>query len=187
MYFFNYVHILEHPYPFLYLHKKLWFFLTFDEHFTCFRSEVKIIIDFFVNFLIMINHFLSIIEFSTCDGFILDLRKSICWEEFEDSQEVIRIRKSKDRQHNDQKKNDKRTNNDLQNITHKIKDRVARTPLKTWGELRCSRRVSSSCSTGGIRCVTLYKHGDKSWMRKGLGSVTTSGTYLWSWDCVYIQ
>ena len=121
MYFFNYVHILEHPYPFLYLQKKLWFFLTFDEHFTCLRSEVKIIIDFFVNFLIMINRFLSIIEFSTFHGFILDLRKSICWEEFEDSQEVIRIRKSKDRQHNDQKKNDKRTNNDLQNIHIKLK------------------------------------------------------------------
>jgi hypothetical protein len=35
---------------------------------------------------------------------------------------VIRIRKSKkDRQHNDQKKKDKRTNNDLQNIHIKLK------------------------------------------------------------------
>jgi hypothetical protein len=34
------------------------------------------------------------------------------------------------------KKNNKRT-----------KDRVTRTPLKTRGELRCSGRVSSSCST----------------------------------------
>jgi hypothetical protein len=31
--------------------------------------------------------------------------------------------------------------------THKTKDPVTRTPLKTGGELRCSRRVSSSCST----------------------------------------
>ena len=31
--------------------------------------------------------------------------------------------------------------------TYKTKDRVTRTPLKTRGELRCSRRVSSSCST----------------------------------------
>ena len=31
--------------------------------------------------------------------------------------------------------------------THKTKDRVTRTPLKTEGELRCSGRVSSSCST----------------------------------------
>ena len=36
-----------------------------------------------------------------------------------------------DRQHNDQPKNVKGTNNDLQNTTHKTKDRVIRTPLKT--------------------------------------------------------
>ena len=30
---------------------------------------------------------------------------------------------------------------------HKTKDRVTRTPLQTEGELRCSGRVSSSCST----------------------------------------
>ena len=30
---------------------------------------------------------------------------------------------------------------------YKTKDRVTRTPLKTGGELRCSGRVSSSCST----------------------------------------
>ena len=33
----------------------------------------------------------------------------------------IRIRKSKDRQHNGQKKKDKKTNNDLQNIHIKLK------------------------------------------------------------------
>jgi hypothetical protein len=38
-------------------------------------------------------------------------------EKFEDTKEVIRIRKSKkDRQRYGQKKKDKRTNNDLQNI-----------------------------------------------------------------------
>ena len=42
--------------------------------------------------------------------------------EFEDTTGVIRIRKSKNRQHNGQKKKDKRTNNDLQNITHKTND-----------------------------------------------------------------
>ena len=31
--------------------------------------------------------------------------------------------------------------------THKAKDRVTRTPLKPDGKLRCSGRVSSSCST----------------------------------------
>ena len=45
--------------------------------------------------------------------------------DFEDTKEVIRIRISKkNRQHNGWKKKDKRTNNDLQNITHKTKDRV---------------------------------------------------------------
>ena len=47
-------------------------------------------------------------------------------------QRLIRFGKSKkDRQNNLQKKKAKRTNNDLQNITHKTKDRVTRTPLKT--------------------------------------------------------
>jgi len=50
-------------------------------------------------------------------------------EEFDDIKWLFIIRKSnKDRQHNGQKKKDKRTNNDLQNITHKTKDRVTRTP-----------------------------------------------------------
>ena len=33
--------------------------------------------------------------------------------------------------------------------------RVTRTPLKTGGELRCSRRVNSSCSTSGTHRVNL--------------------------------
>ena len=41
--------------------------------------------------------------------------------ENEDTKEVIRICKSKDRQHNSQKKKYKRTNNDLQNIHIKQK------------------------------------------------------------------
>ena len=44
--------------------------------------------------------------------------------EFEDTKVVIRIRKSKNRQHKGQKKKDKGANNDVQNITHKSKDRV---------------------------------------------------------------
>jgi hypothetical protein len=35
--------------------------------------------------------------------------------------------------------------------TYKAKDRVTRTTLKTWGELRCSGRVSSPCSTSDTR------------------------------------
>jgi len=37
--------------------------------------------------------------------------------------------------------------------THKTKDRVTRTPLKTGDELRCSGRLSSSCSTSDTRRV----------------------------------
>jgi hypothetical protein len=60
------------------------------------------------------------------------MSSSSIWEEFEDTKGVIRIRKSKkNRQHNDQMKKYKRTNNDLQNITHKTKVRVTRTSLIT--------------------------------------------------------
>ena len=40
--------------------------------------------------------------------------------------------------------------------THNTKDRVTRTPLKSGGELRCSRKVSSSCATSGTRRVNLF-------------------------------
>ena len=39
--------------------------------------------------------------------------------------------------------------------THKTKDRVTQSPLKTGGELMWSGRVSSSCSTSGISRVNL--------------------------------
>jgi len=39
--------------------------------------------------------------------------------------------------------------------THKTKDRVTQTPLKNGGELGCSRKISSSCSTSGNRRVNL--------------------------------
>ena len=77
-------------------------------------------------------------------------------EDFEDTKEVIRIRISKTNgQHNGQKKKDKRTNNDLQNIHIKTKDQVTRTPLKSRDELGCSGNVSSFCSTSGTRRVNL--------------------------------
>jgi hypothetical protein len=53
------------------------------------------------------------------------------YEEFKDTKGVIRIRKSmKDRQHNGQMKNDKQRST---KHTHKTKDQVTRTPLKTGG------------------------------------------------------
>jgi hypothetical protein len=66
---------------------------------------------------------------------------------------VIGIRKSKkERQHKSQKK---KTNNNPQNTTQKTKDRAIRTTLKTGGELRCSGRVDSSCSTSDTHRVTV--------------------------------
>jgi hypothetical protein len=45
----------------------------------------------------------------------------------------------------------KRTDNDLQNITQKTKGRTKRTPLQTENELRSYGKVSSSCFTCGTR------------------------------------
>ena len=39
-----------------------------------------------------------------------------------------------------------RANNDLQNSTQKSKGRATQTSLKSGGEVRCSERVSNSCS-----------------------------------------
>ena len=66
-----------------------------------------------------------------------DIKTSIrtCgYEEFEDTKWVIKIRKSKDRQHNGQAKNDKRTNNHLQNTTQKTKDKATLIPLTIGGD-----------------------------------------------------
>jgi hypothetical protein len=49
------------------------------------------------------------------------VQSNISLIEFEDTKGAIRIRISKNRQHNDQKKKYKRTNNDLQNIHIKLK------------------------------------------------------------------
>ena len=54
-------------------------------------------------------------------------------------------------------KMDKRTNNDLQNITHKNKDGATRTTLNTGDELMCSGRVSSSSSTCGLVVLLLLQ------------------------------
>ena len=56
---------------------------------------------------------------------------SITQEEFEGTKEVIKICNLKDRQFNGQKKNDKRTNHNLQRTTKKTKDQATRTQLKT--------------------------------------------------------
>jgi hypothetical protein len=65
--------------------------------------------------------------------------------------------------------------------TYKTKDRVTRTPVKTGGELRCSGRESSSCSTSGTRRVNLVINPviSHEW-GKDREVFTTSGTYPWS-------
>jgi hypothetical protein len=65
--------------------------------------------------------------------------------------------------------------------THKTKDRVTRTQLKTGNELGCSGRVGSSCSTSGTRCVNLVTNPliSHEW-GKDREVFTTSGTYPWS-------
>ena len=73
-------------------------------------------------------------------------------EKAEETKRVIRSRKSKDRQYNGQKKKD---NNYLQSTTHKTKEQASRSPLKTGGELRCSRRVISSRFSRDNRRATL--------------------------------
>ena len=76
----------------------------------------------------------------------------------------------KDRQYNDRKKNDKKRSNDLQSTTQKAGD-----------ELRCSRRLSSSCSSRRTRRVTPVANPMISHEKGTDGIViTTNGTYPWS-------
>ena len=108
---------------------------------------------------------------------LLDI--SVSQEEFEDTNGVIRIRISKkNRQHNGQSKKYKQRST---KHTYKTKDQVTRTTLKTGGELRCSGRVSSSCSTSDTRRVNLDTNPVTSHERgKDREVFTTSGTYPWS-------
>ena len=64
--------------------------------------------------------------------------------------------------------------------THKTKDRVTRTPVKTGVEIRCSGRVGSSCSTRGTRRVYLVTNPWCHEWGKDREVFTTSGTYPWS-------
>jgi hypothetical protein len=84
----------------------------------------------------------------------------------EDTKGLFRIGciSKKNKIYNGQKKRDKRTNNDLHNSTQKTKNWTTQIPHKTEGDLRCSGRVSSSCSTRSTHCATL----DESWTKKEL-------------------
>jgi hypothetical protein len=75
-------------------------------------------------------------------------------EEIKDTKGVIRIRRKTE---DTMAKKDKRTKNDLQNTTQKTKDRAKRTTPKIGGDIACSERKDSSCSTSNIRRLTLAK------------------------------
>jgi hypothetical protein len=100
-------------------------------------------------------------------------------------------KRQKNRQHNGQKTEEqttqwpkrKHTKGQQRATTHtyKTKDRVTRAPLRTVGELMCSGRVRSSCSTSGTRRVNLVTNPVISHeRRKELEVFTTCETYLWS-------
>ena len=76
-------------------------------------------------------------------------------EEFEDTKGVMRIHKSKNnRQNNGQKKRDKQRST---KHTHKTKDRVTRTPLKT-GVNSCAPEVEAVPAPLVVPVVLIYSH-----------------------------
>ena len=106
---------------------------------------------------------------------------SIGSQEFEDTKGIIRIRKlKKSRQRKSQKEKVQKDKQRSTKHTHKTKDLVTRTSPKTGGELRCSRKVSSSCSTSGTRRVDLVANSVISHELENDREVfTTSGISLW--------
>jgi hypothetical protein len=77
-------------------------------------------------------------------------------EEFEDTKGVIRICILKKKTTQWPKEKEQKDKQRYTKHTYKTKDRVTQTPLKTGGGgLRCSGRVSSSCSTSDTRRVNL--------------------------------
>jgi hypothetical protein len=101
--------------------------------------------------------------------------------EFEDTKGEVRIRISKNIQHNGQKKKVQTDREPSTNHTHKTKDRVTRTQLKTGGEFRCSGRVGSFCSISDTRHVNLVTNAviSHEW-GKDREVLTIRGTYPWS-------
>jgi len=67
---------------------------------------------------------------------------------------------------------------------YKTKDRVTRTPLKIGGELRCSGRVNSSCSTSDARRVNLVTNSviSHEWVQDNM---YTALCYSWHQDMIY--
>ena len=85
----------------------------------------------------------------------------------------------------------KRTNNNLQNIRQKTKDRATRTLLKPGGKLRCSGRISSSFSTFDIGRVTLVTNSviSHKWGKDRIVNTTSEHIrgHLWYWYPVTVN
>lgn len=89
---------------------------------------------------------------------------------------VIGIRKSKDREHDDQTIRDKRINNYPQNTTQKAKDRTMRIKLIIGSELGGFVMVGTD-----IRPVILVTHAKiNHQLRKDREVLKTKGAYPWS-------
>ena len=71
------------------------------------------------------------------------------------------------------------------NKIYKTKDRVTRTPLKTGGELGCSGRIGSSCSTSGTRRDTLSSSYRAAFTWHECDIFKTLNTYLPLVSCVF--
>ena len=77
------------------------------------------------------------------------------------------------------KKQNKRTNSELQNTTQKTKDRATRTPLKIVGELRCSGRVNK-CNLIFSKMADSITHVQiKPWRKTVFLPFKASGITLW--------
>jgi hypothetical protein len=76
---------------------------------------------------------------------------------FEGKLESIDIRKDWTYQRSNHKRNFKKINNGRQKTKQKTEDWAKRTQNKTEGELKCSVRVTSFCSSSGTRRVTVEK------------------------------
>jgi hypothetical protein len=81
-----------------------------------------------------------------------------------------------------------RINNDLQHTTQKTKGRATRTPVKLEGELRCSRRISSSCFTSGTHRVTVVTNPVISHERENDREVSTHiFRHLYTYDRILVN
>ena len=95
---------------------------------------------------------------------------------FEDTKGWIRILKSKDRQYNGQKTKGQTR---IYKTLHR-KSSQHEPHFKPRDELRCFRRISSSCSHAARHVTLVTNQAIKSWMSKDRIAITTNGTFQWS-------